>query len=226
LIADGRVRVNGRVVRELGTLVAPGDRVEVGGAAVAVAPERRYLVLHKPSGVLTTMRDPEGRRTVAELLPAGPRVVPVGRLDFDTSGVLLLTNDGDLANRLLHPRFGVQKTYRAVVSGRLSPVDVGRLVAGLDAGDFRAAPAKIHVVALRRDRSVVDVTIHEGRNRQVRRMFDALGHPVQQLSRLRFGPISLGALAPGHTRGLSSHERAALEAHRGAAMDAQRGDGG
>ncbi len=220
------MRVDGRVVRELGTLVAPNESVEVDGVAVRVEASRRYLVLHKPVGVMTTMRDPQGRRTVAELTPPGARVVPVGRLDFDTSGVLLLTNDGDLANRLLHPRFGVQKTYRAVVAGRLSPAGVRRLTEGLDAGDFRAAPAKVRVVSAGREKSVLDLTIREGRNRQVRRMFDALGYPVLQLTRLRFGPISLGDLAPGRTRPLSSRERAALEAHRGAALEAQLADGG
>lgn len=218
LIAGGRVRVNGRAVRELGTLVEDDDRVDVDGVAVRAGAQRRYVVLHKPAGVVTTMRDPQGRRTVAELLPEGTRVVPVGRLDYDTAGVLLLTNDGDLANRLLHPRFGVDKRYRAVVAGRLSAADVRRLSDGVQVGGVRSAPAKLRVVAVRRDRSVVDLTIHEGRNRQVRRIFDALGHPVLALTRLQFGPISLGALAPGHTRSLSARERAALEA--------QRADGG
>ena len=224
MIADGRVRVNGRIVRELGTIVAPGDSIEADGAMVR-AEARRYVVLHKPAGVVTTMRDPQGRRTVAELMTPGPRVVPVGRLDFDTSGVLLLTNDGDLANRLLHPKFGVEKTYRAVIAGRLSAAAVRQLGEGVDFGDLHAAPAKVRVVAAGRDRSVVDVTIHEGRNRQVRRMFDALGYPVRQLTRLRFGPIALGALASGHTRGLSSRERAALETHRAAASEVRRADG-
>ncbi len=213
------------MTRELGTTVDPDDRVELDGAPVR-AEARRYVVLHKPAGVVTTMRDPQGRRTVAQLMPAGARVVPVGRLDFETSGVLLLTNDGDLANRLLHPKFGVEKTYRAVVAGRLSPAAVRRLGEGIDAGDLHAAPAKVRVVAAGSERSVVDVTIHEGRNRQVRRMFEALGHPVQQLMRLRFGPISLGGLAAGRTRPLSSRERAALEAHRVAASEPQRADGG
>src|SRR5581483_7986273 len=132
MIADGRVRINGRVVRELGTIVRPGDLVEADGVTVS-AEALRYVVLHKPAGVMTTMRDPQGRRTVAQLVPEGARVVPVGRLDFDTSGVLLLTNDGDLANRLLHPKFGVEKTYRAVVAGRLSPADMRKLGEGVDA---------------------------------------------------------------------------------------------
>ncbi|MGA8535353.1 MAG: pseudouridine synthase [Candidatus Tumulicola sp.] len=214
LIERGRVRINGRVVRTLGTLVHAGDRVEFGGAPVSAAEDRTYLVMHKPAGVVTTMRDPQGRRTIAQLLPPGPRIVPVGRLDYDTSGVMLLTNDGELANRLLHPRFGVEKTYRATLGGRLSPLDVQRIGSGITLGDVRARPAKVRVVSVRRDHSVVDVSLHEGRNRQVRRMFEALGHRVVQLTRLRFGPIALGDLAPGDTRPLTKKERSALEAHR------------
>jgi len=200
-------------VSALGTLVHPGDRVEVDGTAMQ-GQELTYLVLHKPAGVVTTMRDPHGRPTIVQLLPPGPRIVPVGRLDYDTSGVLLLTNDGELGNRLLHPRFGVEKTYRATIRGRLSALDVRQINTGIDLDEFRAAGAKLRVVAVRRDHSVVDITIHEGRNRQVRRMFEALGHPVVGLVRLRFGPIALGDLAPGATRELSKKERAALETHR------------
>lgn len=205
--------MNGRVVRELGTLVGDGDVVTVDGVAARVQ-EHAYVVLHKPAGVVTTMRDPQGRRTIADLLPRSPRVVPVGRLDYETSGVLLLTNDGELANRLLHPRFGVEKVYRAVISGRLGPADVTALHTGIDLGDFRSAGVNLRVVAVRRDHSVVDVSLHEGRNRQVRRMFEALGRPVVALTRLRFGPISLGALAPGRTRELSARERRSLETLR------------
>jgi 23S rRNA pseudouridine2605 synthase len=213
MIANGEVRVNRLVVRKLGTLVCPSDRVEIGGKHVRPAEERAYVVMHKPAGVVTTMRDPQGRRTVAQLLRRGPRVVPVGRLDYDTSGVLLLTDDGALAHRLSHPRFGVEKTYRAVIEGRLSALDARRLRSGAALG-FQAAQAKLRIVAARRDASVVDITIHEGRNRQVRRMFEAVGHPVVRLARLRFGPISLGDLAPGRTRQLTKSERRALERYR------------
>ncbi len=212
LIAYGKVRVNGKVVRELGTIVASGDKVDVSGTPIAPVDTVAYLVVHKPPGVMTTMRDPQGRRTVAELIPRGmPRVVPVGRLDYDTAGVLLMTNDGELANRLLHPRFGVEKLYRATIAGRLAPEDVKRLQEGmtLDRGQH-AAGAKLRVVAVRAGSSVVDITVHEGRNRQVRRMFEALGHAVRDLVRLRFGPVSLGDLPLGHTRGLTAKELAAL----------------
>jgi 23S rRNA pseudouridine2605 synthase len=208
------VRVNGRIVRTLGTLVNAGDRVEVGGKAVEPPGESTYLLLNKPAGVVTTMRDPQGRRSVADLLPKGRRIVPVGRLDYATTGALLLTDDGELANRLLHPRFGVEKTYRATISGRLSAADVRRLNEGVSNGEFRAAGAKIRVVAARRDVTVVDLTIHEGQNRQVRRMFEALGHAVLILARTRFGPLRLGGLPAGHFRPLTAKERAALERHR------------
>jgi 23S rRNA pseudouridine2605 synthase len=210
LIVAGAVRVNGRVVRELGTSVALADRVEVGGKLAEVPDDFRYFALHKPARVMTTLRDPEGRRTIAELLPKGPRVVPVGRLDYDTSGVLLLTDDGDLANVLLHPRYGVEKRYRAVVRGRLAANDVRALLEGIRLDDGRAAPAKIRVVARTQAQSELDITIHEGRNRQIRRMLEATGHPVLALSRLRFGPIALGTLPAGRSRPLSDAELAAL----------------
>jgi 23S rRNA pseudouridine2605 synthase len=213
LIVAGRVRVDGRVVRELGSSVDDDAKVEVDGRRVQPVLAHTYTVMHKPAGVMTTMRDPEGRRTVADLVRrAGiaARVVPVGRLDYDTSGVLLLTDDGDTANILTHPRFGVEKTYRATVRGRLEPDAVERIMHGVRLDDGRAAPAQLRIVAVRRERSLVDVTIHEGRNRQVRRMFEEVEHPVLALVRLRFGPISLGDLAPGAVRDATERERAAL----------------
>ncbi len=211
LIAYGKVRINGTVVRELGTLVRPGDKVDVSGTPIAPHQETVYLVLHKPVSVMTTMRDPQGRRTIVELLPKNmARVVPVGRLDYDTAGVLLMTNDGALANRLLHPRYGVDKTYRATITGRLTPEDVQALHDGVVLEKYKATSAKVRVVSVRAGYSVVDITIHEGRNRQVREMFDALGHPVQTLVRLRFGPRSLGDLGVGRARSLTPRELAAL----------------
>jgi 23S rRNA pseudouridine2605 synthase len=214
LIASGRVRINGQLVRELGTTVAPSDAVEVDGAPVFPAPSFSYYVLHKPAGVVTTMSDPEGRSTIAALIPPGVRVVPVGRLDYDTSGVLLLTDDGDLTHRLLHPRYGVDKTYRAIVRGELAPNGIERLAGGVPIDGRMTALAGVRIVARRRGETVVDITLHEGRNRQVRRMFAAIGHPVASLVRLRFGPISLGDLKPGSTRPLFPAEVRALERRR------------
>jgi len=211
LIAAGRVRVNGRPVRELGVTVDERDRVEVDGAGAVRPNAFRYLVTHKPIHMVTTMRDPQGRRTVASLIPKGtPRVVPVGRLDFDTSGVLLLTNDGDLAHVLTHPCFGVEKTYRAVVRGRLAAADVQALLAGIRLDEGGAAPAKVRVVSTSGGYSKLDMTIHEGRNRQVRRMLEATEHPVVSLVRLRFGPISLGDLPIGAVRDATEREVRAL----------------
>jgi len=216
VILAGRVKVNGTLVRELGTKVEPGDRVELDGKPVR-AQQREILALHKPAGIVTTMRDPEGRRTVGELLrdlrgPSAPRLVPVGRLDYDTSGILLVTNDGDLAHTLTHPRFGVEKIYRATVRGRLEPEAVRRLQHGILLEERRTSPARLRVIAVQKDRSVVDLTLHEGRYRQVRRMFEQMGHPVVSLQRLRFGPVALGALRPGRLRELSPGERKALDA--------------
>jgi 23S rRNA pseudouridine2605 synthase len=213
-VTNGRVRVNGRLTRELGTTIAAGDAVEVDGAPVFPAPSFSYYVLHKPVGVVTTMSDPQGRPTIAGLVPPGARVVPVGRLDYDTSGVLLLTDDGDLTHRLLHPRYGVDKTYRAIVRGDLSPSDIERLAGGVSIDGRMTALAGLRVVARRRGETVVDITLHEGRNRQVRRMFGTIGHPVGSLVRLRFGPISLGDLKPGSTRPLFAAEARALERRR------------
>jgi len=207
-IAAGHVRVNGKVVRELGSLVEEGDRVELAGKRVTLPIDHRYLVLHKPAKVMT----------VASLVPReGGRVVPVGRLDYDTAGVLLLTNDGDLAHLLTHPRYGVEKTYRAVVQGRLQGDDVKRFLAGIRLDDGKSGAAKVRVVRASSASSELDVTIHEGRNRQVRRMFDAADHPVLSLVRLRFGPIALGDLRVGRWREATEKELADLRALQRAA---------
>lgn len=224
LIAAGTVRVNGAVVTRMGTQIAPGDRVEYRGRLVVPAEHFTSLVLHKPAGVVTTMRDPQGRRSVADLIAGAgveTRVVPVGRLDFDTSGVLMLTDDGDLAHALTHPSFGVAKTYRATVRGRIGPGELARLSEGIRLEGERTAPARLRVVAARKDQSVVDITLHEGRNRQVRRMFESVGHPVAALVRTHFGPISLGSLGPGQTRPPTSREVHALEEIKRAAAEGE-----
>lgn len=207
LVTAGKVKINGRVVRDLATIVSDSDCVEVAGRAIKAASDLVYLVANKPEGMVTTMRDPEGRRTVAELIPRGlPRVVPVGRLDYATSGVVLLTNDGELAHKLTHPRFGVTKTYRASLKGHISPDALERLQRGVGLEDGMTASTRVRVVSTSRQHSVVDITLHEGRNRQVRRMFDAVGFPIESLVRLRFGPISLADLGIGQTRGLTERE--------------------
>lgn len=225
LIAAGLVRVNGRVVRELGTSVVDGDRVEYSGRLITPVVDHTYLVLNKPAGVMTTMSDPEGRRTVADVMRHGGvthHVVPVGRLDYDTSGVLLLTDDGDLAHVLMHPKFGVEKTYRATVRGRLTPDQTQSLLRGVRLEDGRAEPAQLRVVATNRDRSTIDLTIHEGKNRQVRKMFEQVGHPVLDLVRTKFGPIGIGALALGAIRDVTDRELAALRIALDAPEDAER----
>ena len=211
LVTAGKVKINGRVIRDLATNVADSDRVEVSGRPVKAALEYVYLVANKPEGMVTTMRDPEGRRTVTDMIPRGmPRVVPVGRLDYTTSGVLLLTNDGELAHKLTHPRFGVTKTYRASLRGHISPEALARLQRGVGLEDGTTASTRVRVVSTSRQHSVVDITLHEGRNRQVRRMFEAVGYPIDSLVRLRFGPISLADLGIGQTRELTERELSAL----------------
>jgi 23S rRNA pseudouridine2605 synthase len=200
LIKAGRVTVNGEPGR-LNTFVESRDRVEVDGRPVAKQ-RLSYLLLHKPSGVVTTASDPQGRPTVVELVPPEPRVVPVGRLDADTTGALLLTNDGDLAHRLAHPRYGVEKTYAATVEGAPSDGALRALETGIELDDGVTAPAK----ARRLRRNVVELTIHEGRNRQVRRMLEAVGHPVLRLHRSRYAGLTVEGLEPGAWRELEPRE--------------------
>jgi len=207
LIAAGRVRVNGAVVR-LGHRVDPDrDLVEVDGHVVSVKPGLVHYLLNKPAGVVTTASDPQGRPTVVELVPDEPRVFPVGRLDAATEGLLLLTNDGDLAHRLTHPSFGVEKEYLAQVARPLPAGVLRRLREGVELEDGMTAPAQVS----QPEPGLVRLTIHEGRNRQVRRMLEALGHPVDRLVRVRIGPVSDRRLRPGEWRALTPDERRALE---------------
>jgi 23S rRNA pseudouridine2605 synthase len=187
------------------------QRVEVDGVTVSASPDLVYYLLNKPAGVVTTATDTHGRPTVVELVPTEPRVFPVGRLDADTEGLLLLTNDGDLAHRLTHPSFGIEKEYLAEVDGEPSAADVRRLRRGVELEDGITAPARVSVVAPR----AVRITIHEGRNRQVRRMCEAIGHPVLRLVRTRIGPIVERKLAPGEWRALSAAEIRELQAAAG-----------
>ena len=207
LIEAGRVTVNG-VVAILGRRVeVDSDHVEVDGRHVGILPGLVHYLLNKPPGVVTTAKDPQGRPTVVALVPDEPRVFPVGRLDRDTEGLLLLTNDGELANRLTHPRYGIEKEYLATVEGIPSAGSLRRLREGVDLEDGRTAPAKVSQPSP----GVLRLTIHEGRNRQVRRMCEAVGHPVIRLVRVRIGPISDRTLPPGRWRELTPQELRSLE---------------
>jgi 23S rRNA pseudouridine2605 synthase len=207
LIDARRVRVNGQVAIP-GQRVDPDvDVIEVDGAQIGVKPGLVHLLLNKPAGVITTAADPQGRPTVLDLVPAEPRVFPVGRLDADTEGLLLLTNDGDLAHRLTHPSFGVEKEYLVEVEGEPSRGALRRLREGVDLEDGTTAPAKVAALGER----LLRITIHEGRNRQVRRMCEAVGHPVRRLVRTRIASLAERDLAPGEWRALTQDEVRTLE---------------
>ena len=207
LIAEGRVTVNGEVAT-LGTRADPEvDAVEVDGARIGVRQGLVHYLLNKPAGVVTTAADPQGRPTVVELVPDEPRVYPVGRLDAETEGLLLLTNDGELAHRVTHPSFGVEKEYLADVDGVPSRGDLRRLREGVELDDGPTAPARVSLVG----DHTLRITIHEGRNRQVRRMCEAVGHPVRRLVRVRIGPLADRRLPPGEWRPLTQPEVRALE---------------
>ncbi len=196
---------------EIGDKIDPSrDVVEVDGARVPLDPELRYFALNKPAGVVTTARDPQHRPDVSSYLPPGPRVYPVGRLDLHTEGLLLLTNDGELANRLMHPRYGVEKEYLAEVTGRPDERTLGRLVRGVELEDGVARAVSARTAGASRGRGAVRVVMAEGRKREVRRMLEAVGLPVRRLVRVRVGPVRLGRLAPGRVRELSADEVRAL----------------
>jgi 23S rRNA pseudouridine2605 synthase len=210
LIRAGRVRVNG-ATGELNTAVGRRDVVEVDGERVALQ-HLAYVLLNKPAGAVTTARDPQGRATVVDLVPPEPRVVPVGRLDADTTGALLLTNDGDLAHRLAHPRYGVPKVYEADVEGTPSADAVAGLRGGIDLEDGRTAPAEVRVLHRGGRTSRLELTLHEGWKHQVKRMCEAVGHPVRRLRRSRYAGLDVGDLPPGGWRVLTPDEVAALRA--------------
>jgi 23S rRNA pseudouridine2605 synthase len=214
LVQQGAVRVNGRLVQEPGFQVEPErDTVTVEGKPLAAAPAPRYFVLNKPVGIITTLEDPEGRRTVREFLPPGPRLFPVGRLDADTSGLLLLTNDGELAHRLMHPRYGVSKIYRVRVEPAPSAEALRRLQEGVEfEPGVRSAPARARVLEREAKGALVQIELHEGRYRQVRRMCEAVGLAVRSLHRSAYGPLRLGPVPRGMWRELSEDEVSSLRA--------------
>jgi 23S rRNA pseudouridine2605 synthase len=213
MIADGRVSVNGRVVREPGSKVEERDKVAVDGRPVGGRERHVYYVLNKPVGVITTLDDPQGRRTIREFLPRGARVYPVGRLDADTSGLLLLTNDGELAHRLMHPSYGVPKVYRVRLAREPRPDQIRRLGSGVrfDRGQV-SGPARVRRIDPGFDAIMIEVTIHEGRFRQVRKMCEAVGLEVTGLHRVGYGPLRLGPMTRGMFRELSAEEVAKLRA--------------
>jgi 23S rRNA pseudouridine2605 synthase len=208
LIREGRVSVNGRVVTELGTKADPSrDKISIDGRLVQAAQTAIYLALNKPTGVVTTLSDPEGRPTVRDLLGRlRERVFPVGRLDFHSAGLLLLTNDGELAQRLTHPRYGVHKAYRVKVKGRVVPEQIEQLTKGVALRDGMSAPARVRIVEAGERKTWLEITLAEGKNRQVRRRCEAVGLSVEKLSRIAFGPLKLGKLEVGAVRALTEAE--------------------
>jgi 23S rRNA pseudouridine2605 synthase len=208
LMLAGEVEVDGEIVTRLGTKVDPRTAViRVSGKRLPPVSDHVYLVLNKPRGVVSTMSDPEGRPTITDLVADRPeRLFHVGRLDTDTTGLLLLTNDGDFAHRMAHPSYEVDKTYVAEVEGEVYPRVLKELLAGVELDDGPVTVSRARLIATAKDKSIVEVVIHEGRNRIVRRLFDHVGHPVRKLSRTRFGPVSLGSLPAGQTRELTLDE--------------------
>jgi 23S rRNA pseudouridine2605 synthase len=207
LIRAGRVHVNGSVQRDPATDIADEDIVTVDGRPVTAPAGRVVYAVNKPAGVVSTARDPQGRPTVVSLVESPRRLYPVGRLDIDTTGLILLTDDGDLAHHLTHPRYEVPKTYRAVLKGPpIRDRALRALSGGVELDDGPSAPAQVRRVKA----DTIEITIHEGRKRQVRRMCEAVGHPVSELARIRFGPVDLGSLRPGEWRRLAAAEVKAL----------------
>jgi pseudouridine synthase len=214
-IAEGRVTVNGTVVRRLGSQAdSARDSIKVDGKRIKPAAAPRYFALHKPPGVITTLNDPRRRPDLTrfvERLGDKQRVFPVGRLDYNSSGLLLLTNDGELAQRLTHPRFGVKKLYRVKLSACPGEEDLAGLRKGIRLEDGMTAPARVRVLEKLKKNAWVEIELHEGRNREVRRMFEALSYFVEKLVRVRVGAVALGDLAPGELRPLSQSEIRSLK---------------
>jgi pseudouridine synthase len=208
LMVQGRVRVNGKTITQMGYVVNPDQaEVRVDNQVIRPAVDKVYLILNKPAGYLTTVSDPEGRRTVFELLPnLKERIFPVGRLDSDSEGLLLLTNDGELANQLMHPRYGVKKKYLVTIRGELDLKNIRSIERGIMLEEGKTAPVKIRILRSSRTITSLELEISEGKKRQIRRMFTAVGHPVLKLLRIQFGPLSLGNLKLGKYRFLNKPE--------------------
>lgn len=215
IIQEGRVTVNGTVVTEMGIKVKKGDKVTVDGQIVKQEKIKYYILLNKPAGVLSSVKDDRGRECVVDLVEGiDARLYPVGRLDYDTTGLLLLTNDGDFMQRVTHPSFEIWKTYQAVVKGVPTETDVKRFAEGIMLDDGKTLPAVLDVVGYKGNNAIVEVSIREGRNRQVRRMLERIGHPVNSLKRISFGSLELGDLKPGKWRHVQTEEIARLTEER------------
>lgn len=212
LIDEGRVEVNGKVVTEQGKRVNPEtDHIRVDGSRIPPPRRHMYIVLNKPRGVVSTMDDPEGRQTLTDYLPrTKERLFHVGRLDTETEGLIVLTNDGEFAHRLAHPSYEVPKTYHVQAAGVLDNRTIKRLEKGVTLEDGPVKPDKVKLISRGQNKTLLEITLHEGRNRIVRRMMDAVGHPVDRLARTRIGPIRLGVLPVGETRELTREELGAL----------------
>ncbi|CAM3438279.1 23S rRNA pseudouridine(2605) synthase RluB [Cytobacillus oceanisediminis] len=214
LMAEGRVKVNGKTVRELGVKVSPSDRIEVDGIPVE-REEPVYFLLYKPRGVISAVSDDKGRKVVTDYFEGiKQRIYPVGRLDYDTSGLLVLTNDGEFANLLMHPSNEIEKVYVAKVKGIPSRESIKSLQRGIVLEDGKTAPARTKLLSMdkKKQTAIIEISIHEGRNRQVRRMFEAIGHPVLKLKRERYGFLTLQGLSAGDARELTAHEVKQLRA--------------
>lgn len=207
LIVEGKVKVNNKVVKELGYKADPEkDHIRVDGREIKIEHKKVYIALHKPVGIISSRKDEKGRKTVIDLIPTNTYMYPVGRLDFDSSGLILLTNDGELANALMHPSFEIPKTYIVTINGIISNMLLEKFQKGIRLEDGVTAPAKVKVLSRENDQTKMEVTITEGKNRQIRRMFEALGHEVIRLKRIKIGEITLGELASGKFRNLSEKE--------------------
>lgn len=206
LIEEGRVRINGAVLLNPGYHVQDGDQVEVDGVRIEPEQKKVYYLLNKPAGYVTSTADKEGRPVVTDLVPDSVRVFPVGRLDYNTTGLLILTNDGDLSNKLMHPSHEFDKKYLVRAAGIVTIAEAKRLAEGVDIGGFVTSPAEVHLIRHDRNSTLAEITIHEGKNRQVRRMFKAIGHPVLELSRTGLGNLTIGKLSLGQCRKLSPAE--------------------
>lgn len=207
-IEDGRVAVNGKIITELGVKISPKDKVEFDGKQVTFDESKIYIAINKPKGVLSTVSDDRGRKTIVDLVKNDfpERIYPVGRLDYDTEGLIFMTNDGDFTYAVTHPKHNINKTYEAVIHGKLKDDEIIKLCRGVDIGGFTTSPATIDVVDEEQSKSVVHITIHEGKNRQVRKMFEAVGHNITKLKRISVGGVKLGNLKSGKWRELTEKE--------------------